>query len=150
MESPHPLSESQYSDQIGAAIIPGDRTPPSDVGRMQRQSFHTQLNHRDAPASPFEQLASFIPEKYTVLDNVQSLFGYQNRELPATEYSRSSHYAMFYAQGPRRKWTRLTALITTTVESKHWSADRVKANDALLKTAQQMPASLVLEVGNFL
>lgn len=150
MSRADPLSESQYSDEIGVAVIPGDRTPTSGVERMQGQSFHTLLTHREVPASPFERLASFIPEKYTILDNVQSLFGYQNRELQATEYSRINQYAMFYANVPRRKWTRLTVLITTTVESKYWSTDKVKASDALSKTSQQMPASLISEVSNFL
>lgn len=85
----------------------------------------TDLALQPAPSSSFELSASFLPETYTVLQPVPTLFCYNSHEEQVSDYNRVIHCAMFYSRTPR-KWTRLTFDITTSIESGYWNLTRTR------------------------
>lgn len=77
----------------------------------------------------FETGETFLPETYSIYQSTPGLFCHDAFEIQASDFHRVSQCSIFYSPAPRR-WLRLTAIVTISIESQHWNTWKVKTLNA--------------------
>jgi hypothetical protein len=108
---------SEYHTKIGRIILLRDGRSYLDV---------TPIHSR--PASPFELLSSFLPERYTVDTAIPRFFSYSCYQKNCTEFTKVRHYDVFYSRSPRQ-WIRLSLSVTIGIESRYWNLERLTEHE---------------------
>ena len=104
------------------------------------------------PSGLLEAGPAWRPGAYSSSDSVSELFGYFKSAVSENEYSRVTQHSMLYYSGLGR-WVRLTASITTTLESQYHEVNAESNNTAasqILKAPRTAPASIVSAVKHYL
>lgn len=101
------------------------------------------------PAGALERSANFYPEAYTSDDDQPTLFCYYNRLVANLGNVRVNDCSLFYRKS-KREWLRLTARLTTTVESKYWNLEKIAAGIVVGKSTVQLPLRLVSTLTSFI
>lgn len=104
------------------------------------------------PSGLLEAGPAWRPGAYSSSDSVSELFGYFKSAVSENEYSRVTQHSMLYYNGLGR-WVRLTASITTTLESQYHEVNAESNNTAasqIVKAPRTIPASIVSAVKLYL
>lgn len=104
----HPVSDGDDSDQEH-----GSNSRPIHLGSI---------------LGTFECGESFLPETYTMYQLTPRLFCYDAFHVQTSDFQRVSHCSILYSPTPR-KWLRLTAIVTISIESRYWSTWTVRLSD---------------------
>lgn len=120
--SKHPVSDGDDSDQEHE-----NNSNPIDLGSV---------------LGTFERGESFLPETYTMHQLASRLFCYDAFEVQTSDFQRVAQCSILYSPAPRR-WLRLTAVVTISIESQYWSTWNVKLpGDYSVRNTHFIPASM--------